>query len=417
MAHPTGPQADSVELFTPPMLQDPYATYARLRATHPVYWSAPLGAWVLTRYDDVDLALRDPRLSNELGDLIPAAAQPAPGENAPGWDVLQALYAFVNNSLVFSDPPRHTRLRELVASAFTPRALDQIRDQIQQLTDGLLDAVQGRGQMDLVHDLAYPLPIAVITTMLGAPVADRDQLKAWCDALLLPFGRDPATLTADERQRASQGGAALSAYVRDLLQQVRAHPGDNLLTALTQAEDASGKLTEDELFATVVLFLIAGHENLSSLFGNGVLALLQHPDQLAKLRDDPSVLAPAIEELLRYVTPNQFIRRRATTAITFGDQTVQPGQYLLLVLAAANRDPAPFPDPDRLDLTRQPTSRHLAFGHGFHFCLGAALARLEAEIVFTTLLRRFPNLRLATARLDYADNFNVRLLQSLPVTF
>jgi cytochrome P450 len=303
-----------------------------------------------------------------------------------------------------------------VAKAFTPQAIDQMRPRIQSLVDGLLDAVQPQGRMDFVRDLAYPLPIAVMTVLLGMPPQDRDQLKHWCDALLIPFGKDPAALTPEERKQASAGGAALSDYVRGLIREKRAQPRDDVLSALVQAAEAGDRLSEDELFANVVLFLIAGHENLASLLGNGTVALLQHPDQLAKLRADASLWPHAIEELLRYVTPNQFIRRRATADVTYGGKVIQDGQWVLLMLAAANRDPAHFPDPDRLDVTRPP-SWHLAFGHGLHFCIGAALARLEAEVVWTTLFRRCPALRLTTEHFDYGDNFNVRQLNSLPLAF
>jgi pimeloyl-[acyl-carrier protein] synthase len=320
----------------------------------------------------------------------------------------------VNNSLVFSDPPRHTRLRALVSRAFTPRAVEGMRPLIQSLVDGMLDAVAPQGRMDVVRDLAYPLPIAVIASLLGFPAADRERIKRWSDDLLVPFGREPAALSGEELERASHGGAALSDYVHGLVAEVRVHPRDDLLSALVHAAEGGERLSDDELFATVVLFLIAGHENLTSLIGCGTLALLEHPEELRKLAADPSLLPGAIEELTRYVTPNQFIRRRAMDDVAFGDQTVRRGQVVLLILAAANRDPAHFPDPDRLDVTRR-SEWPLAFGHGPHFCLGAPLARLEAEVVFSTLLRRFPRLRPATHDVAYVPNFNMRQLTALPV--
>jgi cytochrome P450 len=413
MTDQTRQASEEIRLFQPDQLADPYAMYARLRAVEPVYWYAPMNTWVLTSYETVDAALRDARLSSSLAGLASSAGAVGAGQ---GWQVFQGLYAFLNNSLVFSDPPRHTRLRELVSQAFTPRAVEAMRPRIQALVDGFLDAVASHGRMDVVRDLAYPLPIAVITSLLGAPLEDRDQLKEWCDALLIPFGKDPAALTPDERTRAAQAGDALSGYVRTLIQQVRAQPRDDLLSALVQAAAAGDRLSDDELFANVVLFLIAGHENLTSLLGNSTLALLRHPDQLAKLRDDAALLPHAVEELIRYVTPNQYIRRWATEDVPLGGKTIQQGQFLLLALAAANRDPAHFPDPDLLDLARPP-SWHLAFGHGFHYCLGAPLARMEAEIALSTLFRRFPGLRLATDQLDYADDFNLLILRSLPVAF
>ena len=407
---------DATTLFAPPMAADPYAVYARLRATDPVHWHAPMNAWVLTRYADVASALGDSRLSSSLGDLVPDGSRGAPGSAPEGWAVLQGLLAFVNNSLVFSDPPRHTRLRALVSRAFTPRAVEALRPMVQTLVDGILDAAAPRGRMDIVRDLAYPLPIAVIASLFGFPATDRERIKQWSDDLLIPFGRDPGSLSPAELERASQGGAALSQYVHGLVAQARAHPQDDLLSALVHASEAGERLSDDELFATVVLFLIAGHENLTSLIACGTLALLQHPEELQKLTADPALLPGAIEELTRYVTPNQFIRRRATEDVGLGGQTIRRGQVVLLILAAANRDPAHFPDPDRLDITRR-SNWPLAFGHGPHFCIGAPLARLEAEVTFSTLFRRFPRLRPATDRFEYAQNFNMRHLVTLPVTF
>jgi pimeloyl-[acyl-carrier protein] synthase len=404
---------DAGELFGPAMVADPYSVYARLRAADPVHWHAPMNAWLLTRYADVAAALRDARLSSSLGDLLPESAR-APGSDARGWKVLQGLLVFVDNSLVFSDPPRHTRLRALVSRAFTPRAVEAMRPMIQSLVDGMLDAVAPQGRMDVVRDLAYPLPIAVIASLLGFPAADRERIKQWSDDLLIPFGREPAALSGEELERASHGGAALADYVHGLVAEVRAHPRDDLLSALVHAAEAGERLSNDELFATVVLFLIAGHENLTSLIGCGTLALLEHPEELRTLMGDPPLLPGAVEELTRYVTPNQFIRRRATDDVAFGDQTIRRGQVVLLILAAANRDPAHFPDPDRLDVTRR-LEWPLAFGHGPHYCLGAPLARLEAEIAFATLLRRFPRLRLASDDREYAPNFNMRQLTRLPV--
>jgi len=411
MSDQTDQASGHLELFGPDMLADPYPTYRRLRERDPVYWYEPFGAWVLTRYADVDAALRDLRLSSTLGGVVPPAA-----EGTAGWQALRGLYAFVNNSLVFSDPPRHTRLRELVSKAFTPRAVEAMRARIQALVDGMLDVVQPRGQMDFVRDVAYPLPLAVIASMLGFPQEDRDNLKRWCDDFILPFGRDPSALSAEERERVDQGSAALVDYVHRLVAEVRAQPNEALISALERAAAAGDRLSDEELFASIVLLIIAGHENLTSLLGVGTLALLQNPDQLQKVQADPTLWPHAVEELVRYVTPNQFIRRRVRETVVFGGKTLEAEQFVLLVLAAANRDPEHFPDPDRLDVTRPPTW-HLAFGHGIHYCLGAPLARLEGEIVFQTLFRRFPSLRLATDHWEYVDNFNVRQLRALPLAF
>jgi cytochrome P450 len=409
------PTPDAADLFSPAMLPDPYSAYARLRAADPVHWYAPMGAWLLTRYADVDAALHDSRLSNTLGAGLPGALQAAGGQAAAGWETLESIYTFVQNSLVFTDPPRHTLLRELVSKAFTPQTIDPLRPRIQALLDGLLDPLVARGSFDLARELAYPFPLAVLALLLGFPQEDRDQIKRWCDEFLVPFGRDPATLPAAAVEHARQSGAALSRYVRDLTTQARAHPRDDLLSALVQAESDGQRLSEDELFANVVLFLIAGHENLTGLFGCGTLALLQHPDQWQRLTAEPAVLQSAVEELARYVTPNQFIRRVALEALTIGGKSVQQGQVVFVVLAAANRDPARYPDPDRLDLGRA-VGWPLAFGHGFHFCLGVALARLEGEILFGTLRQRCPKLALGGEQIEYVNNFNVRQVQALPVS-
>jgi cytochrome P450 len=414
MSAPSSPDP-AADLFGPGMLADPYAAYARLRAADPVHWYAPMGAWLLTRYADVDAALRDSRLSNTFGTALPGSAQAAGGQTAAGWETLEAIYTFVQNSLVFTDPPRHTRLRELVSKAFTPQTIDPMRPRIQALLDDLLGPLVAQGRFDLAHDLAYPFPLAVLALLLGFPQADRDQIKRWCDEFLVPFGRDPATLPAADVEQARQSGDALSRYVRDLVAEARAQPRGDLLSALVQAESAGERLSEDELFANVVLLLIAGHENLTGLLGCGTLALLQHPDQWQRLQADATVLPNAVEELARYVTPNQFIRRVALEDLTIGDKQVQKGQALLLVLAAANRDPARYPDPDRLDL-RRAVGWPIAFGHGFHFCLGVALARLEGEIFFGTLRQRCPSLALAAEEIQYVNNFNVRQVQALPVT-
>lgn len=383
--------------------------YRPLLQDDPVHWSDPLGAWVLTRYDDVDGALRDPRLLSSLGNIVPEPLSDDDG----GWKVMQSLYAFVNNSMVFTDPPRHARLRDLVVRAFTPRSVEALRPRIAQHVGTILDAAAGRGELDLVRELAYPVPISAIAMLLGIPSVDIERLKEWCDDLLLPFGRDPRSMTADERRRAQQGGDAIAAYVRELIAKVRSNPGDDLLSALVNTASEGGeRLTEDELFANVVLFLIAGHENLTSLLSVGTLTLLRNEDELHDLRKDRTLMAPAVEELLRYVTPNQFIRRHAGEDLQIGGRRIRRGEFVLLVLAAANRDPAKFIDPDELDLSRSP-NRHLALGHGFHYCIGGALARLQAEVVWNAMLDRFSTIGLADTRLEYVENFNVHQLKSL----
>ncbi|HVQ26858.1 MAG TPA: cytochrome P450 [Planctomycetota bacterium] len=303
-----------------------------------------------------------------------------------------------------------------MSKAFNPHTIDAMRPRIQALLDASLDSLVPRGQADVVRDLAYPFPLAVLALLLGFPARDCDQIKRWCDEFLVPFGRDPEALAPNEFEAARRSGQALGRYVRDLVAEARARPRVDLLSALVQAEDAGDRLTEEELFATVVLLLIAGHENLTGLLGCGTLALQQNPDQWQRLGREPALVPNAVEELIRWVTPNQFIRRVALEDVEIGDARVRKGQALLLVLAAANRDPARYADPDRLDVGRA-VGWHLAFGHGFHYCLGVALARLEGDVFFRTLLARCPGLRLAGERVEFVDNFNVRQVKALPVAF
>ncbi|MGE3803887.1 MAG: cytochrome P450, partial [Gemmataceae bacterium] len=331
-------------------------------------------------------------------------------------DGLEAFFEYVSNRMLFTDPPKHTRLRGLVKKAFTPPAIGALRPHIQELVDGFLNAVQPHGRMDVMADLAFPLPATVIAGMLGLPAEDRVQMKHWSDELLVYFSADPGQVTPESYQQATRSLAAMTEYFRKIFAERRVQPRDDLLTALQQVEAAGDRLNAIELYANTNLLLTAGHETTTSLIGNGVLALLKHPEQLQKLRDDPTLIPHAIEEFIRYDGPVQFTHRVAAEDIEMGGKVIRKGQFIYLLLAAANRDPEHFPDPDRLDVTR-PHNKHLGFGMGAHFCLGAPLARLETQIAFTTLLERFPALKLATEQPRYRDNFNLHGLVELPVTF
>jgi cytochrome P450 len=269
--------------------------------------------------------------------------------------------------------------------------------------------------MDIIADLAYPLPVTVIAEMLGVPAEDRERLKRWSDEFVVYFSKSPTQVTPEEYDRASRAVSAEEDYFRAAVAQLRTGDKPSLLGAMSHAEEAGDRLTEQELYANANLLLTAGHETTTTLIGNGVLALLRNPDQLEKLRADPSLLPGAIEEFLRYDSPVQFTHRVAKEDITVGDKTIRRGQFVYLMLGAANRDPARFPDPDRLDVTRK-DNHHVSFGQGPHFCLGAPLARLEAQIAFGTLLHRFKALRLTTDRLEYQQTFNLHGLRSLPVS-
>jgi cytochrome P450 len=387
----------------PEFVADPYPMYQRLQADDPVHHS-PLGFWVLTRYADVIASLRDPRLIKEPIAAFVAARfgmQVPPG---------------LGLSMLDRDPPDHTRLRGLVSKAFTPKALERLRPDIQRIVDGLLDAVDGHGEMDLIDEFAYPLPVNVICDMLGVPVKDHERFKQWgldiargLDAIMLPPESEVA-------QRSMAGRRALAAYFRELIAQRRASPRDDMLSALIAAEEAGDKLNEDELLATCILLLVAGHETTVNLIGNGTLALLRHPAELRRLRDDPRIIGTAVEELLRFDGPVQRTARIPSEDIVIGGRTIPKGEMVMPFLGAADRDAAQFPDPQRLDLTRA-DNRHIAFGMGIHFCLGAPLARMEGQIAINTLLQRLPKLALATDKPEFRQSLTLRGLQSLPVSF
>jgi pimeloyl-[acyl-carrier protein] synthase len=389
--------------MAPEFVVDPYPTYHRLRAEDPVHHS-PLGFWVLTRYADVIAMLRDPRLIKE-----PIAAFVAARFG-------MAVPPGLGLSMLDRDPPDHTRLRGLVSKAFTPKALESLRPHIQGIVDGLLAKVEGRGEMDLIEEFAYPLPVRVICEMLGVPVADHERFKQW--GLDIARGLDAIMLPPDSEvaQRSMAGRRALAAYFRELIAERRAAPREDMLSALIAAEEAGDKLNEDELMATCLLLLVAGHETTVNLIGNGSLALLRHPAELRKLRDNPGLITSAVEELLRFDGPVQRTARIPSEDITIGDHTIPKGEMVMPFLGAADRDPAQFPDPDCLDITRG-DNRHIAFGMGIHFCLGAPLARMEGQIAINTMLQRFPKLALAIDKPEYRQSLTLRGLQALPVSF
>jgi cytochrome P450 len=394
------------QLFGPALLADPYPSYARLRRTDPVHWAEGPGAWVLTRYADVVSVLRSPHASAERTEM---AGRRVPAE-------FQEVFTARKDAMLNADPPRHTRLRLLVNKAFTPGAVAALAPFIQRFVDGVLDAVGPRGRMDVIRDLAYPLPATVIAEMLGVPHADRDRFKQWSDDTAALAGNLPGNLSEDVLRRAAEGMGELRVYFAGIVARRRVEPRDDLISALVKAQQEGDRLNEAELLANAVLLLNAGHETTTNLIGNGALALLRHPDQLRRLREDPALIPTAVEELLRYDSPVQFTSRVLKADLTLGGKQLRAGQTVLLLLGAANRDPAQFPDPDRLDVGRT-DNKHLAFGLGSHFCLGAPLARLEGRIAFETLLRRLPGLRLAGPAPAYRPNFNLRGLEALEVTF
>jgi len=386
----------------PAFIEDPYPTYHLLRSEDPVHHN-PLGFWVLTRYDDVVAALRDPRLIKEPIAAFVAARTGAP---APAGGL----------SMLDRDPPDHTRLRGLVNKAFTPRVVEKLRPDIQDVVDGLLAKVQDTHSMDLMEEFAFPIPVIVICQMLGVPVEDRERFKKWgldiargLDAIMLPPDSDVVRRSTQSRQE-------LAEYFRQLIAQRRSSPRDDLLSGLIAAEEAGDKLSETELLATCILLLVAGHETTVNLIGNGTLALLRHPEQLRRLRDEPGLIGSAVEELLRYDGPVQRTARIPSEDLTIAGHTIPKGDMVLPFIGAADRDPAQFPDPDRLDLGRA-DNRHIAFGWGIHFCIGAPLARVEGQIAIATLVRKLPKLALASEKPEHRLSLTLRGLKTLPVSF
>lgn len=396
--------------FLPEMRADPYPLYRRLRSEDPVHQSFP-GVWILTTYADCVAVLRDPdRFSNDSrnSDLYQAfraarGREPTVMEDSAG------------RTMLFIDPPEHTRLRNLVNKAFTARRIEGLRPHIREIVSGLLDDIEasGRDTFDLVDEVAYPLPVTVICEMLGVPSQDWDQFHRWSSALVVTL--DP--IMSDEvLGPANQAALAFADYFTALLADRRARPRDDLLTAMIAAEDRGERLTEQELLAMCILLLIAGHETTVNLIGNGMLALLRHRDQLERLVQRPSLIRTATEEFLRYDSPVQFLGRTLMEDVEIGGRRIRKGEQVVPVIGAANRDPAQFPDPDALDIGR-PDNRHLSFGGGIHFCLGAPLARAEGQIGIAELVARFPNLELATETFERRETVTLRGLKSLPVAF
>ena len=398
----------SSEVFYNPLMPEfhanPYPFYRRLREEDPVH-ASPLGIWVLTRYDDAVMVLRDPRFGREgIAELAEARLGAARARPTNTRDML------------FRDPPDHTRLRSLVSRAFTPRSVEAMRPNIQEIVDGLLDRREGARGMDVIEDLAYPLPVRVICEMLGVPIADQEIFRQWSadiarslDAALLPAGSEVVT-------RGQESSDALKEYFRSLIALRRKDPQPDLLSALIAAEEQGDKLSEAELLSTCVLLLIAGHETTVNLIGNGLLALLQHPAELRKLADDPALIQTGVEELLRYDGPVQRTSRMTMADVEIGGKQIPKGRVVVAAIGAANRDPTYCSDPERLDITRK-ENRHIAFGFGIHFCLGAPLARIEGQVAIGTLLRRMPALKLVSDKPEWRESSVLRGLKTLPVTF
>jgi cytochrome P450 len=403
-------QPPQVDLFSPDFKANPYPAYAHLRSTAPIHRvTLPDGRamWLVTRYEDVAAVFKDKRFVKDWRNAVTpeqlAQIPPIP-------EVMKPL----SRNMLDTDPPDHERLRALVSKAFTPRLIELMRPRVQAIADALLDAVEDKGEMDLIDDYAFPLPITVIAELLGVPVEDRNKFREWSDAAV----SGDATQEYVEKILIPHM-LAFTDYLRALFDEKRKNPRDDLISALVRAEEAGDKLSEDELLAMVFLLLIAGHETTVNLIGNGMLALLQHPDELQRLKDDPSLTKPAIEELLRYDGPVETSTERfAREDVAIGGTVIPRGEMVMVVIASADHDPERFPDPEALDITRQ-DNKHLAFGKGIHFCLGAPLARMEGQIAINTLLRRMPDMRLKDSpeSLTWRPGLVLRGLKGLPIEF
>ncbi|HEX9754410.1 MAG TPA: cytochrome P450 [Gemmatimonadales bacterium] len=407
----TSPAVEPFDPFLPELRADPYPVYHRYREASPVHWCPPgesagtRGAWYLFRYADVTRVLRDPRFVREARRVLPAESFPPIPESQ------RAFWETTDRWILFRDPPDHTRLRSLVNRAFSPGVVETRRRRIERVADELLDAVAGASELDLLRDFAFPLPVIVIAELLGVPPQDRDRVKLWSARLTAALDMKPTRMGYES---GSEAVLEFTAYLREIIAQRRRHPQDDLISRLIASETEGGKLSEDELVSNSILLVFAGHETTVNLIGNGMLALLQHADQLALLRRRPELLPGAVDELLRYDAPVQVTRRLPLEDVELGRHLIRRGQEARLLLGAANRDPEVYPDPDRLDITRT-GPLHNSFGLGIHFCLGAPLARAEAAIAIAALLRRFPALRLLDEAPAWRDTVGLRGLVRLRV--
>jgi hypothetical protein len=401
-----GRELSLYQLLDPEVLANPYPLYHQLREKDPVHWDPFLHAWVVTRYEDVVQVLHH----------FSAQRTPTPQQlSALNLSALNPIAAVMVRQMLFLDPPDHTRLRALASAAFTTRRVEQLRQHIREVMDRLLDAVVEKGRMDVIADFASPAPAIITAELFGVPVEDHVQLKQWSQdfaEMLGNFQHNP-----DRFQRILSSVNNLCSYFRAAMQDQRLHPRGGLVEAMMNAEIDGARLTEDEIVANLIVTMVGGQETTTNLIGNGVLTLLRHRDDLERLRADPSLIPSAVEELLRYESPSQHTARLAPDEVELGGMRIRKRAAVIAVMAAANRDPARFPEPDRLDLLRK-DNRHLAFGWAAHFCFGAALARLEGQIAFERILSRLHDLELdARIPLTWRQNLGLRGLTALPVVF
>jgi cytochrome P450 len=394
--------------LTPQFFSDPYSFYDELRAVDPVYWSTTLNAWVVTGYEPAETILKAPKAFSSAGRMA-AVLDTLPAEQRSQFDV---IYSHFSGGLIRSDPPDHTRLRGLISKVFTPRAVENLRKRVEQLVSELLEAIAKKQRVDLIAGFAYPLPAIVICELLGVPIEDRDRVQRWTqDIGAIVGGVLPLHQAAQLMQNAL---IEVRSYFTSLIETRRHQPQGDLLSLLVTAREQQDRLSVEELLSTAENLLTAGHETTTNLLGSGTWLLLSHPDQLELLQRQPALLGNAIEEMLRCESPIQRQTRVVNHDMEFAGKRMRKDQLVFVMLGAANRDPAVYAEPACFNIQRTDL-RHLAFGTGAHFCIGAPLARLEASIAFRTLLQRFLSVRLADPAVRWKPDAAFRALQELMV--
>ncbi|WP_437874762.1 cytochrome P450 [Sorangium sp. So ce513] len=392
-------------LASPAFVQNPYPVYAELRAKAPVCQVEPGGFWAVSRYDDVVYVLKHPELFSSNTNAARQSTQDERLQREP--------LAVSDVNLLMSDPPVHTRVRQLVSGAFTPRAIARLEQRVREITTEHLDRILEKDTFDMMEDLAVPLPVTVISEMLGVDPSLRAAFKRWSDdTVTTPMGR----LSDAHVERVLQGRREMRAYFLDMIAERKRRPREDLISDLIRGEVEYGELKVDDVIGMVALLLIAGNETTTNLIGNGTLTLLEDPEALRRLREDPALIPGFVEEVLRFEGPAQFLMRQATQDVTLSGVTVPKGAIVLPIIASANRDPAQFPDPDRFDITREQRG-NVGFGYGIHFCVGAPLSRLEGKIAFEEIFRRLPPFSREPGPVTWRPTFSLRGLQSLRLRF
>jgi cytochrome P450 len=402
--------ATAIDFSDPAIQANPYPVYERLRAESPVVFNETTNSWLISRYDDIVAILNDSRISSARVDatfrVLPEDVQRE----------LEPLRQVLSQRMLLTDPPTHTRLKNLVMPAFAARTSERRRERIQEICDSFIDRLDITGTFDIMQDFATPLPGWVIGDVLGVPVDRQQQFSDWSHDQVRIYDR-PGTVhdRVAVMRRGQASMLAMKAYLEEIIEQRRREPADDVITMLVQAEEAGDRLTNDEMVVMVVAILVGGNNSTAHLIGNAILTLLRQPEALARLREDPSLIRPAIEEVMRFESPVQSTSRVAKEAIEIAGQTIEPGSNIHVLLASGNRDEAQFPDPTEYIIDRSP-NRHLTFAHGPHYCLGTSLARTITQTAVLSLLTRFPDLRLASETPDWNDGFSFRSLKTLPVT-